>query len=173
MLLGGVIVICSLVFPGLAMYRERSRLALARSDLLMILEAGERFFDEYRKWPSANTGDFGDCRYGEEVSNRDVFNVLRGIDGPGNVDHGANPHRLSFIEIEGVGLRGSGLDSGGVFLDPWGVQYQLVIDTDFDNACDVEGSAYLRVVGEGMIVWSYGPDGRPDTPDDLLSWQDR
>lgn len=170
-LLGLVLLILSIVLPSWFAIRHRHRLAMARSDLAAILEAGARFSREYGAWPTEHSGSRADVRYGRLVSNEEVLNVLRSVDGPGNRKFGENPQKMIFIEVEPYRPGWSGLDEAGAFLDPWGTPYEMVFDTDFDNVCVVPNSTYGRLIGQGMVVWSCGPDRLSDTPDDILSWK--
>ncbi len=99
------------------------------------------------------------------------MNVLRAVAGPGNPGYSVNSKRIAFIEVREAEPGWSGLDQQGNFLDPWGQPYQIVLDTDLDNSCDISGSIYGRRIGEGMAVWSCGPDRESDTVDDVLSWE--
>jgi hypothetical protein len=131
----------------------------------------EDFHSEYGIWPSLYSGEYGDYRYGRSLSNALVINVLRGVAGPGNPQHAVNPRQIGFIEVAPAERGLSGLDSGGNFIDPWGVQYQIVLDTDLDESCDIEYSIYGYRQGQGAAIWSCGYDGISDTADDILSWE--
>lgn len=169
---GCVLVVCSAVLPGRAVIGRRQRRAMAVDDMRALLAAGRSFYDEYGVWPTAHSGEFGDYRYGRSLPNAEVVNVLRAQDGPGNPDHSVNPRRMVFLEVKPYRKNWSGLDGQGEFLDPWGQPYQLVLDTDLDNNCEMEYSIHGRRQGQGMAVWSCGPDRISDTADDLLSWQE-
>ncbi|MBN1270367.1 MAG: hypothetical protein JXB04_12320 [Kiritimatiellae bacterium] len=172
-LLGVVVIVFSLAGSALTVLQRERRAATVRSDLRALLEAGRRFYAEYGAWPTAQAGDYGDCRYGRRIPNAEVMNALRAVDGPGNAGHALNTRRIVFFHGAAQGRRGAGLADTGDFLDPWGRPYQIVLDADLDNACDIEASIYGRRAGEGMVVWSCGPDRVSDTKDDILSWTGR
>jgi hypothetical protein len=144
---------------------------MVESDIEALKEAGRRFFEEYGFWPSDKRGTYADQRFGLRPPNRQVLNILRAVDGPGNPDHVTNPHRIVFIEVEPSGPGLSGLDRHGDFVDPWGAPYELVLDTDLNNVCDIDDSRYQQVLAAGMAVWSCGPDGDSDNRDDIRSWE--
>lgn len=170
-LAGVTLVIVSAVLPTIWAVRIQRREAAVRADLRALVEAARRFSEEYGMWPTArNCGD-ADCRFGREIPNREVMNVLRAIDGPGNGKNEVNPHRLVFIEIQPQREGGAGVDAHGDFLDPWSTPYQIVLDSNLNGFCHVENSIYGEGVGEGLIAWSCGPDRLSDTPDDITSWE--
>ena len=167
---GLVLILVSIVVPGWFAYQTRERRMAARADIFTLLSAGRHFYEEYNVWPSEGSGRVRDPRYGEEVPNAEVINVLRAVSGPGNPGHSMNSKRIVFVEVPARVEGWSGLDEEGSFLDPWGTPYQISIDTDLDGSCDIADSIYARRIGEGMVVWSCGPDGVSDNTDDILSW---
>jgi hypothetical protein len=109
-------------------------------------------------------------RFGQDVPNWELINVLRAVDGPGNANHVANPHRIVFLDLVPSGIGTSGVDANGDFLDPWGTPYQVIVDADASGVCTSENTVYGTGVSLGIIAWSCGPDRRSDTSDDILSW---
>jgi type II secretory pathway pseudopilin PulG len=168
--LGVLSMLAGIVVPTVWAYRRHQRLSMARADVTVLLQASRRFFEDYRYWPTEHTGQYGDFRYGDESSNREVLNVLRAVDGPGNPDHSVNPRKIVYIEVAPYREGWSGLTPDGAFVDPWNTLYQVVLDTDLNNSCIIDRSIYKPLLGEGVGVWSCGPDQRSDTPDDILSW---
>lgn len=132
--------------------------------------AGRRFYTEYGIWPSRHVKESGDVRFGLDIPNGEVLNVLRSIAGPGNEDDSVNPNHVVFIEFPRARRGESGLDESGNFLDPWGTPYQVVLDTDLNTVCDIANSVHGTGIPWGMVVWSCGPDRLSDTSDDILSW---
>ena len=169
---GVITVIASVVGSVLAMSSRQARMAMVRADFDMVLEASNRFFAEYEHWPTAFLNDYGDTWYGTELrSNAEVINVLRAVSGPGNQGHRVNPNRIVYVDMADYAPGFSGLNGRGAFLDPWGTQYQIVIDTDVNGNCTVERSVHGFVEDEPVLVWTCGPDGRTDTQDDIVSWR--
>lgn len=165
-----LLIVVSVVMPTTMYLRHRYSLDVAMSDINDLREACDRFFEEYGVWPTAYPGEAGDVWYGRLLPNYEVMNALRAIDGQGNDGHSVNPRRLVLIELRKAEGGSSGLTEEGNFLDPWGMPYQIVLDSDYNNVCEVAGSIYAKVKDRGMIAWSFGPDRRPDTKDDILSW---
>jgi len=160
----------SVAFPAREFVQRWQRLVMARGDLRSIVTAIQHFHARYNVWPGQTT-QRGDVHYGRTRSNSDVMNVLRAVSGPGNTDHAANTNRIVFLDVAPASPGLSGLNNRGEFLDPWGSQYHIVLDLDYDNVCISSDTIYNRIQGEGVIAWSNGPDGKSDTEDDLLSWK--
>lgn len=168
---GLLLILISIVVPSWVVYDQNRRNALARADLRAMISASERFFLDYGYWPSPHTGVLDDMRYGREIGNDAVMNILRAEDGIGNEAHRNNPNRIVYIRIPPRTRGNSGLNERGDFLDPWGTPYQMVLDTDLNNMCQMTQSIYPNQVGVGIVVWSCGSDRRSDTPKDILSWR--
>jgi prepilin-type N-terminal cleavage/methylation domain-containing protein len=125
----------------------------------------------------------------------DMTNIVIGSGGvaPGgqflNVNHGLNPKRQVYLSAKTVGRnQANGIDDLGVFRDPWGRPYLIILDLDYDNRClspfpaaqaDATGSR-LRFIPSPVLVWSAGPDGNfdlnadqdaPANRDNIYSWK--
>lgn len=172
LVVGVAIIVLSIVVPVWLQHIGARRLAMARQDVRALVMASERFFVEYGAWPSPHMGTAGDVRYGREWSNELVVNALRAVDGPGNEGYRLNPNRIVFLDPPRYRRGRSGLDASGAFLDPWGTPYQVVLDTDLNNTTVLSHTIYPNQIGVGVVVWSFGPDRRPDTPKDILSWRE-
>ena len=172
LILSGVLcLVLTPIITGIMAYRLHRNYQSVRDELAAIERACALYFDEYGRWPSDHDPAFGDVRYGREFPNANVVNALRAVSGPGNFNHTMNPGRIIMLEADKWRSGRSGLDRNGNFLDAWGAPYQLVLDVDLNNRCDIERSIYTRVENAGAVVWSCGPDGISDTSDDLLGWE--
>lgn len=63
-----------------------------------------------------------------------------------------NPRGIMFFEPKVTKNKKGGLD-GGKYYDPWGTEYQITLDTSYDNKI-TDGDAYYTTV----IVKSADPD---------------
>jgi hypothetical protein len=170
-LLGLAVIVLSVVVAARWASAQRQAERRARYELRAVVLAADRYFSEYNTWPTGRMGAPGDVRYGMGLGNHEVLNVLRAIEGPGNPGHRLNPRRIHFLEVAGYEDQLPGLGGEGELRDPWGIPYQMVMDTDLDGYCSAADSIYRRVAGEGFIAWSCGPDRQSDTADDILSWR--
>lgn len=169
-LAGAALIAVSVLGPlGWTIHLAR-RTAVVKRDMAALTEAGTRFYLEYGIWPSARQCEYGDCRFGTRVPNREVVNALRAVEGEGNEGDENNPQRIVFIDVAGADRGRSGVNGEGDYVDPWGTPYQMVLDSDLNGVCDVVGTIYGAGIGVGMLVWSCGPDRRSETRDDILSW---
>lgn len=141
-------------------------------ELRIMLSAADQYHREYRLWPAPDSTGRYDARFGLSRENGGVIRALAGENGPGNEEHRANMQRVDFFAMTGTTNVTEELtfDPQGNALDPWGNPYQMVFDVNYDNVCSIPESSYADVVGEGVVMWSMGPDRRPDTGDDLRSW---
>ena len=172
LLLGAALLVVSLAVPGWFISVRRRSIAMARADLRAVIQAAQTYFAEYGGWPTSLSGGLEDVRYGSDVPNCEVINVLRAQDAPGNLGHRVNTRKVSFLEVPEYRPGWSGLDRDGSLLDPWGRPYQVLLDASLDNVCRSPTTVYGRREGEGIMAWSCGPDGESDTRDDLRSWED-
>ena len=98
----------------------------------------------------------GDQAMSAPLPNNALFHTLRGIAKPPNTDHQFNRRRISFFESKAVasvsankprnGFYDRGADGGipppnqdGALYDPWGHQFGVIMDTNYDNRIDLVG----------------------------------
>lgn len=168
---GVMLLIGSSVLAVVFAWWQRQLSGQVRHDQQAVIEAATLYYKEYGRWPAPVGFIYHeDQRFGRAVPNTAMFNILRAVDGEGNIDDEANRESIAFLNIESARKNRSGLDLKGQFVDPWGSPYQIVLDTDLDGACDVQYSIYGHHANTGILVWSCGPDRLSDTGDDLLSW---
>lgn len=167
-----LLVAVSLATPVWIEWRDHQFSRQAYRELRVMLSAADQYHREYRLWPAPDSAGRYDVRFGLSRENGGVIRALAGIEGAGNEGHRANLQRMNFFALTGTPDFAAELtlDPRGNALDPWGNPYQMVFDVNYDNICSIPESSYADVVGEGVVMWSMGPDRRPDTGDDLRSW---
>ena len=75
--------------------------------------------------------------------------------------YGDNPKNTAFLEIDA--------DSGtNGYLDPWGNNFTIGIDGNYDR--EVKGFVSTNLKGD-VFVFSSGPDGTAKNADDVYSWK--
>ncbi len=171
-LLSVALLMVSLGAPLGIEWRNHQHTKRVYRELRVLVSAADQYNREYRLWPAPDASGRGDIRLGLSRGNGDVIRVLLGEDGAGNEAHRGNPAKLNFFALVNAPEAASTLrrNKNGDVLDPWGRPYQMVFDTDYDSICTIPESSYSAVIGEGVVIWSMGPDRRPDTIDDLRSW---
>jgi prepilin-type N-terminal cleavage/methylation domain-containing protein len=197
-----IAVLMGLLFPAANIVREQMRKAQARNDLSQILTAVKSFHTEYGKYPrvaaAPPAGDVlvGDADAKAAIDNSALFDTLRAIDRGLNERHLLNPKRVVFMEgriASDVQQPRAGFadkaesKKRGSFYDPWGRQYGVVMDTDYDNQITVAGQ-YSDFAGDnaprvGVGAFAMGKDNQLGTKgdahyrkgttasDDVISWQ--
>jgi hypothetical protein len=84
----------------------------------------------------------------------------------------------SGISTQDVTIGGNTVPAGSYF-GPWGNPYQILIDGNYDNSLTnpytANTGAGPATLTQGVIAWSFGPDGVQGTnfsaSDDVISWQ--
>ncbi|MGA1194289.1 MAG: hypothetical protein ACO3ZG_07930 [Kiritimatiellia bacterium] len=167
-----LLIVLSLGVPVFLEWRDYQYSQKAYQELRIMLSAADQFHREYRLWPASARDARHDIRFGLQRENGDVIRTLAAMEGEGNEDNLTNPQRLNCFELTGVSdvFVELTLDPRGNAIDPWGNPYQMVFDVNYDSICSIPESSYAAVVGEGVVMWSMGPDRRTGTRDDLRSW---
>ena len=148
--------------------------------------AVRQYHTEYGKYPSVAapvTGDVlvGDADAKATIDNGALFDALRAIDRGLNEHHALNPKRIVFFDgraaDDAANPRAGFADKAeskkrGSFYDPWGRQYGVVLDANYDNALTLK-EQYSDFAGEnapraGVGAFSMGKDGKLGTKGDAL-----
>ena len=186
---------------------DRARKTQAKNDVIQIATAVNAFYTEYGRYPVTVTDPTKDAFFGTGSTpagstayppgNVVLLNVLRNITTDPNAV-ALNPRQIVFLSPGGakntVPPRGGIATADNCYYDPWGSQYAIVIDTNYDNTItnpysDTDGSAGTTPLRFGVVAYSYGKNGAlgggsassPYTPEggsagvfkgssDILSW---
>jgi type II secretory pathway pseudopilin PulG len=211
-----VTVLLVLLFPAVSGPREASRPAKAGTVVKNIVNACKAYANDNGRFPPveaardgtgrppANTYlSFGDTGEGRcKVENSQLFNVLRAISAGSNTGDVLNKTKTRYFEENKATDKAhprEGFADGpdfpeavrGRFLDPWGMQYCIVLDAGPEEILYL-GAFYqdLGAPGKGIrkaaVAFSLGKDGKrggkgyeglfrkpnsDDAPDDVVSWQ--
>jgi len=127
--------------------RKAARRAETRDMVLQIKTAWQGYLDEYRRFPETDIEQMDDT----------AIQILNAE----NVEE--NPKKIPFMDFRKVAeTEGSG------FLDPYGMLYQVRLDTDMNNKVTTPQDGEI---GAAVAVWSLGRDQTEKTKDDLKSWE--
>jgi len=158
---------------------DRARRTQAKNDVIQIVTAINAFYTEYGRYPVTLTSTTTDAFVGagsppagctNYTSNDVLFNVLRNYTGGSDSANVAalNPRQIVFLSPGGA--KNTTPPRGGIatdnrFYDPWGSQYAIVIDTNYDNTItnpysDTDGSAGTTPLRLGAVAYSYGKNGK-------------
>ena len=152
-----------LLFPAITIAKNSANRARSGTDVANIVTAVKAYNAEYGKFPALEAAapadpkdgpkdaKCGDTVAGMKLDNNTLFYTLRAI-AKGDVnttpsEHAMNPRKVNFFDGRAASdpdqPRGGFADKLGVkhegcFFDPWGKQYNIVIDTNYDNVIDLE-----------------------------------
>lgn len=104
-----------------------------------------------------------------------------------NANNNQNPKRNVYLNVKVVPTRNpGGMDDLGVYRDPWGHPYVIILDLDYDNRVLSpfplvrNNTSQPRFIPDSVLVMSLGPDGKanlgqdeghPDNRDNIYSWK--
>ena len=179
-----IILLFSLLFTAGSGMFERARKVQAKNDVTQIITAVSAYYTEYGKYPVTVTDSTSDAYFGNGTppagcanytTDDKLFNVLRNYTGGSDSANVTllNPRQIVFIsprsaQIGTVPRGGISQTAGtvGQYMDPWGSQYAVAIDTTYDNQIgtanpysDTDGSAGESPVRQGVIAYSFGKNG--------------
>lgn len=182
-----IIILMGLLFPAFKGVQDQAKRTQAKNDLTQIATAVSGFYTEYGRYP-LTPSPAADTTYGGATVNGSLFNVLRNISAATE-----NPRGIIFMsppDAKDQSKPRNGIKTTtGEYFDPWGVAYNVKVDTDYDNYVDnpyssnagttknpVSGNLAIQA---GIIAWSLGKDGAGGSgdkaagqaADDVLSWQ--
>jgi prepilin-type N-terminal cleavage/methylation domain-containing protein len=182
-----IAILVGLLFPAFKAVQNQARGTQAKNDLTQIVNAVNAFYTDYGKYPMS-TG--ADTTYGSVTTpDSNILYTLRAdpttANGNPNANNAVNTRQIVFINPPNVkndtaGNRRSGISlTDGNYYDPWGKQYQLTINGTYDNSLPnpytANTGAGPAALTQGVIAWSFGPDGAQGTDfsasDDVPSWQ--
>ena len=195
-------ILVGLLFPAFKAVQNQARQTQAKNDLTQIVNAVNAFYTDYGKYPTSATSD--SC-FAWQISgmtfepfNAALFNELRACNtstDPLSCSATAtlNTRRIVYISppiVKNATSPKSGIGTGsyiGRYFDPWGSQYNVLIDSNYDNSVRnpyvaLGGSgAGVDPVAQGVVAWSNGSDQLVGgsgsnqniytNSDDVISWQ--
>lgn len=104
-----------------------------------------------------------------------LFDLLQGEAGVAE-----NPRRIVFMEFNSKSLRVAPASSSNkvpadpatadTFVDPWHQEYQMALDTNYDNEIADPSSGSTGAINASILIWSLGKDGTFDPQKDPKSW---
>jgi prepilin-type N-terminal cleavage/methylation domain-containing protein len=191
-----IAILIGLLFPAFKAVQAQAKQTQAKNDLTQIVNAVNAFYTDYGKYPLP-AGVTIDTTYGSVASpNSNILYTLRAdpttANGNPNANNAVNTRQIVFInppyvKNDTTGNRRSGVSpTDGNYYGPWGSQYQLEIDGNYDNSL---ANPYLtqgagpNPLSIGVIAWSLGQDqvlgstppsggnGIFTNSDDVISWQ--
>jgi type II secretion system protein G len=205
-----ILLLMGLLFPVLRGAQNQAKKAQAKNDLAQIVTAVNAYYTDYGTYPlnSGNNGGGADTVYGDPngtYSSADLFDALRAIpDGAWNNNNQLNTRQVVYFNganVKDASNPRAGFETGtatvtnskgysirpGSYVDPWGDEYVVFIDADYNG--DImqslgwfytdysSGSNNTVRTGVGAAslgedqTWGTNSDHRFTGSDDIGSWQ--
>ena len=184
-------ILAGLLLPVVSKVTTNARKVEARSTELQIVTAIKNYQTEYGMYPVPPNTVNQDVTYGESSpTTATLMDVLRadGLSLDSASGGNLNPRGIVYFEMapaKNLSKPKSGIGSDGFPYDPWGRTYFLTVDSNYDNSVvnPYTANAGFNPLSLGVIVWSFGPDGKSNAGsgsadknvgtqmDDVLSWQ--
>ena len=190
-----IAILIGLLFPAFNAVQNQARQTQAKNDLTQIVNAVNAYYTEYGQYPLGITTDTTYGPGGIPATNETLFTELRGCTAATGSCPGAavsNTRQIVFISPpdvknsasprSGIGTAGGVGGNIGQYFGPWGNNYTVRIDGDYNNQVANPYSANAGATPNlqiGVIAWSLGPDGLGGSgdknagtaADDVISWQ--
>jgi len=189
-----IAILIGLLFPAFKAVQNQARQTQAKNDLTQIVNAVNAFYTEYGKYPVSGTTEVTFGPGGSPTNNETLFRELRActaVAGSCASVASINTRQVVFIsppDVKVAATPRSGIGtttSTGQYFDPWGTNYVVRIDGDYNNqvanpyTANAGATPNLQI---GVIAWSLGLDGSGPPAvtgdkntgvfaDDVISWQ--
>jgi prepilin-type N-terminal cleavage/methylation domain-containing protein len=186
-----IAVLIGLLFPAFRAVQNQAKQTQAKNDLTQIVNAVNAFYTDYGRYPlpAGTTTDKTFGPGGDPSTNETLFNPLRGVEPVSPTM--LNPRQIVFISppaVKDPANPRSGIATAagnlGQYFDPWGSNYVIRIDGNYDNQLTTNPYGNNQGAGPsplsiGVIAWSLGKDqtlgttnnGIYTNSDDVISWQ--
>ena len=188
-----IAILVGLLFPAFKAVQNQARSTQAKNDLTQIVNAVNAFYTEYGKYPISTSVDTTFGLGGSPTNNENLFRELRACTAvAGSCASVAvlNTRQVVFMSPPDVKVGAtprSGIGTTtftGQYFDPWGSNYVVRIDGDYNNqvvnpyGANAGATPNLQI---GVVALSLGLDqaggvGSSDknagtAADDVISWQ--
>ena len=167
-----IAILASVAFPVTALVMEQARKAEAKNEVTNLVNAIKMYDLEYGKLPF-QAGEGGESDLEMDTFQDNIISVLAGE----NVD-GLNPREKPFYEGKTAKNSDSQKPAGGLFgsdeqlqlADPWGNEYYITIDSNYDNIIqDLPGSEG-EDVRQKVAVWTKGKIDASGEEEPIKKW---
>lgn len=161
-----IAILAGLLLPALIGVQKQARVTEARAQCNAIVTACKAYETEYGVLPWGGTSDVA-LEGGDNY--KKLIELLTCVDGPGSYGY-TNKRKMKFLDVD------SDYATNG-FVDPWGNEFYVYLDTDYDG--DVNVAPFDSTAKNGSVfVYSLGPDKTDDNganyiggSGDIGSWQ--
>jgi len=171
-----IAILMGLLFPAINIAKDQANKAKAKAAVTGIAAAVKQYYTEYGKYPIGASTITGDVTFGDKAANTNqlLFDILTNYPDQGSGKPNTyNPRGIPYFEGKQASDPGAPRDgftptgaSGSYtvrsFLDPWGTEYRVVLDNDYDNQITTlpytDFGAATTGPRTGVAVYSLGKD---------------
>ena len=154
-----------MILVGFDKMRDNARELRAKRDVAQLKTAWNTFYSDYNGFPEDASGK----AFPITESGLACIQILRGIPHDDDSDEvkkyrAMNPKDFVYMDFHQKSTN---------FHDPWGNEYRVALDDDYDGQVSVPKSASVPS-GElrmSAAAWSAGKDGTYGTDDDVNTWR--
>jgi type II secretion system protein G len=144
--------LAALIFPAVTGVLKKGKTTTAQTEVKSIQTAIAAYVNDYGKYPLQATAS-GDLKY-TGVTYQQLITALRGLDV--GITPNPNPRKITYLEVAERSMK------EGTMVDPWEQPYNVVVDSNFDKAIQVDlPGGQSNFVGRSVMVWSIGDPGNP------------
>jgi prepilin-type N-terminal cleavage/methylation domain-containing protein len=191
-----IAILIGLLFPAFKAVQNQARQAQAKNDLTQIVNAVNAYYTDYGRYPISGTAEVTIGPGGSPTDNEILLRELRGCPNPptGSCSNAATLNTRLIVFISPPDVKNSANPRSGIgiatankgqYFDPWGTNYVIRIDGDYNNQVAnpyaPDTGAGAGTLNQGVIAWSAGSDGKSpgynsgtttfSASDDVISWQ--
>jgi len=170
-----IVVLAAMSFGAANLAFGRAKKLSTSQNANALQKAIESYYSDYSKLP--DFGGSGDEFLAEGESGAELLTILLGKEEVGSSMQ--NPRQIAYMNAAGAknkakgGLVYTNNGTGGRpegFYDAYGKAFYFKLDTEYDQELEDPFKQGNVVRGKVVIVYSYGPDGKPGTEDDVKTW---
>lgn len=172
-----IIVLAAAGFTAGTSAMEKARSKASQSIATGIESAVNAYYSEYGSLPDDGSSqqEGGTLLASDNGAGLDVVRVITALEG--KVDTLKNPKKIRFLNVAeaknkkaGITYDASGDGVVGIY-DSWGNPFIIVLDTSYEERLRfTRGTAKDSLNGRRVAVFSVGPDKKPGTKDDVVTW---
>lgn len=156
-----IAILAGILLPAVIGAFKKASDAQARTEVKSIEVALKQYYTEYGKFPLGNGQ--ADKVYGTGDSdldgNRLLISILRHDRSYPSYNSAwttLNPRGITFLEASEDSLKNDAGQKTYDYFDPWGNQYRIVYDANFQNGVETGSGNFGVLYGRNVAVWSLG-----------------
>jgi type II secretory pathway pseudopilin PulG len=170
-----IAILAGLLLPAIGKVKDKAKKVKAKAEANSLVIAIKSYESTYGLLPV-----FGASEILSDTVHTDYDTLLQvltkvninGISAPNDSTAG-NSRNIKFLDAP-TGFSDAIVDTPGKekgsYRDPWGMRYNIALDSNYDNQVTIDGT----VQNGSVFVWSNGPNkvNNNGNPDDITTWKE-